>query len=218
MTVVKPRFSTFGFTLGNITIPYYIGAIPFNIPKVKMARPALCERAVELPLAYAFLQAYMPNILELGGVTPYYFKSDHLVIDIYDKHPRCSHKDILDINNYKGKNVLSISTLEHIQNVQAAYDTICRINAEASHYLITLPIGFNFALDTLIKIKPPIARCTVLYRTTGAVSPTWKIDLANSFAYKYNTPFKYANAIRIFTSEPLETLCNLDYNKRKKGA
>jgi len=112
------------------------------------------ERAVELPLVKYFLDKY-PDCVEIGAVSPYYFEGEHEIYDLTDSHVRSKSARAEDIN-VAGRNLLSISTIEHCQ----VPDTYCSdddptmapaildrwINT-AKNYLISWPMGYAPFLD-----------------------------------------------------------------------
>ncbi|MBD5492115.1 MAG: hypothetical protein HDR16_08390 [Lachnospiraceae bacterium] len=119
------------------------------------ASTRMTERSVELALAKAYIEQCSGKIVEIGAVTPYYFYDDKIVevIDPTDRHKRAIHKSIFDCD-LTDKNVLSISTVEHIgttdfgmHEVENAVDAIEKILREASSCLITAPFGYNSILD-----------------------------------------------------------------------
>lgn len=115
----------------------------------------MTERSVELALAQAYVDECNGSIAEIGAVTPYYFFSDKIteIIDPTDIHKRAIPKSIFACD-LKGKNVLSISTVEHIgtsdfgmHESENAIDAIDKILAESNSCLITVPLGYNKLLD-----------------------------------------------------------------------
>lgn len=120
------------------------------------------ERYIEIPLALWFMTNVIKNnpVLELGCTLPYYIEKDknHIVYDLTDNHPDNIKKDIrlLTDNDYK-TNIISISTLEHINQNQYGIRTIDnsfsavyvlkKIMQNALKFFITVPIGQNKTLD-----------------------------------------------------------------------
>lgn len=103
------------------------------------------ERGVELALAKEFLRRY-DNIIEVGAVTPYYFKEyTHEVFDLEDTHPRAKNVDASGMD-FTGKNVLCISTVEHFKDNSVPF--IKNIIENANKYLITFPLGYNERIDS----------------------------------------------------------------------
>jgi len=203
-----PFESDAGCQIGHVRVPYWTGGVPFNTCGLAMPSAHLTERRIELPLAYAFLQRYNNpgHTVELGGVTPYYFDSPHTVIDIEDPHPQCVHVDIRNIRSYVDKLVLTVSTLEHIQTVEDALGVVIRICSQASHYLITFPLGFNVPFDQGILERTDAGRRILLVRQNDAND--WA-KVPFELTHAYGKPFKYANAVCVLSDQPVEQLFNL---------
>lgn len=115
----------------------------------------MTERSVELALAREFIDNCNDRITEIGAVTPYYFYEGKIseIIDPTDIHARATAESLFDCN-LKAKNVISISTVEHIgtsdygmHERQNAADAIEKIIEEAESFLITAPLGYNGIVD-----------------------------------------------------------------------
>jgi hypothetical protein len=122
------------------------------------------ERSVEVSLGRWFLNKFNGNVLEVGAVMPYYGHIEHEIIDLADEHPKSRKINALDFN-YDGRNVLSISTLEHMHmkeysngSDQDGADCLKKIVARASNYLITFPTEYNRGLIDLLKRSQDIPR------------------------------------------------------------
>lgn len=78
------------------------------------ASPRRTERTVELPIADRWLHAVdLANVVEIGAVTPYYWPGRIArVIDPADN--RATEKASLFDVDFAGRDVLSISTIEHV--------------------------------------------------------------------------------------------------------
>lgn len=136
--------------MGNIKLEY----IPWNIGTYN--DPNANERKVELPVAFWFIKNYSDNLIEIGEVTSRYEEPSHKVYDLTKEHDSTIIMDAADIN-YKGANVLSISTIEHVGNGEygpkepgKAWDLLCKIKKESKNYLISFPVGFNKDFDQTI--------------------------------------------------------------------
>lgn len=123
------------------------------------ANTRMTERSVELPLALEYINKCNGNIVEVGAVTPYYFSTDKIeeVIDPTDVHKVVTKKSVFDCD-LRGRNVLSISTVEHIGTSDYGMneklnvlDALKKILTESSSCLITAPMGYNKLLDEWIK-------------------------------------------------------------------
>lgn len=117
----------------------------------------LTERTIELALADEWL-ANCPESWEIGAVSPYYWpKRVQNIIDPTDSHPQVNyHGSIFDFD-VSGKDLLSISTIEHVglsqygleEKIDAVH-ALEKISAEARNFLITIPVGWNKVLDDFI--------------------------------------------------------------------
>lgn len=163
------------------------------------------ERAVEVPLGGFFIENFGYNVIEVGAVLCYYGYKHTEIIDISDPHERVTKANALDID-YTGKNVVSISTVEHLNTKEYWYgnksDDDCislleKIVTQANNYLITWPIGFNLKLDKYVELKTTLPKF-VLKRIS--VDNKWIKDKSMSFNYLYDSPFEWANAICCVTN------------------
>ena len=120
----------------------------------------MTERSVELALAREYLKECRNSVVEVGAVTPYYFEDEKIqdVIDPTDKHNRVSVRKSLFEYSFFGKNVLSISTVEHVglndygmREKYSAIDAIEKILVESESCLITAPLGYNETLDNWVE-------------------------------------------------------------------
>lgn len=120
----------------------------------------MTERSVEIALAKAYLETVHSDAVEVGAVTPYYFTENKIVeiIDPTDQHYRVNTRKSLFEYDLRGKNVLSIWTVEHIgthdygmSEEKNVIDAIEKITYEAASCLITAPLGYNKVLDDWIK-------------------------------------------------------------------
>lgn len=154
------------------------------------------ERIIEMALGKVFLDLYR-DVVEVGAVTPYYSEfvtSPDTVIDITDK------KATLKINafdfDYTDKNVLSISTVEHvgtgdygIKERRTGEELIDKIIKESNKYLITFPIGYNFELDKVLDKYE--ADYFIKIAQNFWISSTKE----KALTYSYGSPFKWGNAL-----------------------
>ena len=123
------------------------------------------ERCIELALARRFLEETPgERILEVGNVTPLYFGGEHMVVDKYE--PGCLQVDIVDFEcDQRFDLILSISTFEHIafdeeggtenaeevaKKIRAALDRCLGLLARGGVFAMTVPMGYNPALDAMI--------------------------------------------------------------------
>ena len=160
----------------------------------------MTERSVELALADAWLdQLDTTAITEIGAVTPYYWpRRISTVVDPYDSHPLVTHRASLFAFDFSGRDVLAISTLEHIsmgdygpatagETPVHALEKICR---ESRRFLITVPYGYNAAVDDTLFAD---------YRFPGDVTATFMVrsvrgnDWRQASAREAAVPYGRAN-------------------------
>lgn len=148
------------------------------------------ERCIELPLAFRFLNTFN-EVMEIGAVTPYYKEPKHQVIDPIDK--LATIKDFSQNIDYTDKNVLCISTIEHMgrgdyelnKYSQLAIDEFRRMYNDSKNCLITFPIGYNNTLDEFVKKN--IDRYGYFFYCKVVNTPLWvKTTDLNCFTLKYN--------------------------------
>lgn len=116
-----------------------------------------CERAVEIPLAFNYLDWIAGDVVEIGAVTCYYRPASHIVIDPVDAY--ATKKALSQDCTFKNLNVLSISTIEHLGfgdyvpeiNYGLAFNELYRIVMESKTCFITWPIGYNKIFDSQVK-------------------------------------------------------------------
>jgi hypothetical protein len=166
------------------------------------------ERSVELALAFRWLQLISGPVIEVGAVTPYYTdkrteltKIDR-VIDPTDPHPAITDRWSLFEYDFCGKNVLSISTLEHVgmgdyglpeEDCIAACEKLVRDSASC---FVTVPLGYNPKLDAhLYSADWPMTTLTVVYRSSTLND--WKTTRDRSLIGKILYGPAWANGIVI---------------------
>jgi hypothetical protein len=102
------------------------------------------------------------EILEVGNVLSNYFSFEHDIVDKYDSTAKdVINKDIVNYNpGKKYDRIVSISTLEHVgwdetprrpERVIAAFNSIRRLLSSGGMALITIPLGYNAALDKFLQ-------------------------------------------------------------------
>lgn len=174
---------------------YYDFWGPYNNPRTN-------ERNIELPIGFWFIENYGDNLVEIGEVTAMYREAKHPVYDLSsDQADR--RRDVFDIN-MTDKNVLSISTVEHVgfgdygnkPEPHLAIEAIKKIRKEAQKYMITYPVGYNVELDDdLMESGIPYF---VMFRDERN---KWFMSVHNDLTkFKYNDPFYAGNAIVVITN------------------
>ncbi|MCI1273677.1 MAG: hypothetical protein LKG27_04490 [Clostridiaceae bacterium] len=117
----------------------------------------MTERCLEIAIAKKWLENTEGEVFEIGAVTPYYFPhAVNHICDPYDKHIKVDYKCSMFDINLTNKNVICLSTIEHIgtgdynlkakknENAIFAFEKIVK---EANTCLITFPVGHNKELD-----------------------------------------------------------------------
>lgn len=135
------------------------------------------ERSVEVALGRWFLDRFKWQVgegagsltfghpvLEVGCVMPYYGRDTHNVVDLADEHPKSRKANALDLD-YTGRNVLCLSTIEHMHckeysngSDEDGVTCLKRIVSQAANYLITFPTQYNEALTAYMSTHPEVSR------------------------------------------------------------
>jgi len=120
----------------------------------------MTERCVEIAIAKNWLNSIDGEVIEIGAVTPYYLpRAVNEICDPYDPHSKVSIKESMFKLDLRQKNVLSISTIEHvgtgeyglqINEGETAVNALLKILKESKKCLITFPVGANAELDNYI--------------------------------------------------------------------
>ena len=167
------------------------------------------ERAVEVPVAGEFLRRFAgKRVLEVGNVTPHYLDTGHTVLDKFERGPGIINEDIAGFApGERFDLILSVSTFEHIgyddeadgdsgERISQAIATCRSLLAGDGQFVLTLPLGYNPALDRMIADgQLGCDRATFLKRTGRLAWQT--VDAEAALASEYGRPFPYANAVMI---------------------
>lgn len=198
--LIIPRLARAEFVFEDKTLPLFYHR--YNMTWAN-------ERAVEVPIAREFLERYAGRrVLEVGNVTPYYLDTAHTVLDKYERGPGIINADITGYAPEERFDlILSISTFEHIGfddevdgdsggKIKQAI-TICRgLLAEGGQLVLTLPLGYNPALDRIIADGQLGSEHATFLKRTGRLA--WQaVDADAALACEYGRPFPYANAVMI---------------------
>ncbi len=175
-----------------------------------------CERCVEVPIARSYLARVAgQRVLEVGNVLSHYGSVSHDVLDKFEKGERVINEDIVDFRpSMKYGLILSISTFEHIgfddaagegsaAKIRTAVQSCRRLLEPGGKLVLTVPIGYNPELDTMLKQSElPLEREFYL-RRTGRTE--WEpIDKVTALACRYRRPYPYANAILVAECSALD--------------
>jgi hypothetical protein len=161
------------------------------------------ERIIELSLANEWLEK-CPDSWEIGAVTPYYWpKRVKWIVDPTDKHPQVSHRISMFDLDFTGKDVLMISTLEHIGSCEYGIDeefnsiqAFLKISNEARNYLITFPIGWNALLDEFVLSGKSDSYCKVRYLVRNKYE-LWNSTTRDFARMPYGKKKHWANSVVI---------------------
>jgi hypothetical protein len=166
------------------------------------------ERAVEVPIVMDVVNRNMDkSILEVGNVLSHYFDFDHTIVDKYEAGKGVINQDIVDFRSDISYDlVVSISTLEHVgwdeipqddNKILRAIANMKKLLSDNGAMIITLPIGQNAALDSMIKDRV-LTFDQQYYLSRISKSNEWKEASWNEVKYQqYNKPYSNANAIVI---------------------
>ena len=166
----------------------------YNVPETN-------ERKIELPLGFWFLASY-DDVVEIGEVTSSYFPPSHPVYDLSSNDPD-RRKDLFDVY-IKDKNVLCISTVEHVgfgdygnpKEPHKAIKAVDYIKDNASNYLITFPVGYNRELEAdLVKAGYNY------FLVERDEKNNWTICHHKDMnKFEYNSPYYAGNAICVLSN------------------
>lgn len=163
------------------------------------------ERAVEVVLAERFLAEFNhPQVLEIGAVTPYYIERSHVVADPFDDHPRVTIKARAEEIDYTGRDVLSISTLEHIGESEGsardgAWPVVERLVRDCRNCLITWPVGLNPGLDQAARTVQDQLMLMFYVKVAYPAGLIWEIH-SQGWGYQYPSPrFGWAESVVVLT-------------------
>jgi len=170
------------------------------------------ERCAELPIARWHLAQTEGAVLEIGNVLGHYGPHSHTVIDKYESAPSVINADITEWQtDRRFALILSISTFEHIgfddnggnskEKIQAAIAACRALLAPDGRLVITVPLGYNPALDELIANDKLAADQAHFLLRHGRRQ--WREALQTEAAgTKYGHPFPYANGLWVAEFSP----------------
>ena len=143
-------------------------------------------------------------------MTPHYFAGGHTVVDKYE--PGALQVDIVDFEpDRRFDLILSISTFEHIafdeaggpeepdavaDKIRAALDRCLGSLAPGGTFVITVPVGYNPALDAMVAADGLGSdRATWFKRFPGR---HWReVGREEGLRCRYGSPYAFANAIML---------------------
>lgn len=116
---------------------------------------ALNERAVEVPIAAAWIARRHGSGLEVGNVLAHYMPISHDVVDLHEHAPGVRNVDVFDLHD-RYDWIVTISTVEHIRwdhgdrEPDAAARAIRHLRSllnPGGRMLVTVPLGYHPPLD-----------------------------------------------------------------------
>jgi hypothetical protein len=167
------------------------------------------ERTVEVPIIWQFVKSHRGKmVLEAGNVLSHYYAVDHDIVDKYEVGRRVINEDLVAFKREDKRYdlVISISTLEHLGWDETPRDplkpliairNLTELLSPGGIIAITIPIGYNPHLDTLIREnRVRFNRRICLKRISG--DNLWRqVDWEEIRYAKYNSPFPFANGLVI---------------------
>ena len=165
------------------------------------------ERCAEIPIARWHLAQTNGPVLEVGNVLGHYGAHSHTVIDKYETVPRVVNEDITEWQtDQRFALIISISTFEHIgfddvggdskEKIRAAIDACRALLASDGHLVITVPLGYNPALDELIA-NDSLAANEAHFLLRHGRREWSEVPRNQADDTKYGHPFPYANGLWI---------------------
>lgn len=175
----------------------------------------LNERSIEIPIVYSFINKLLDkNILEIGNVLSNYFETNWDTVDKYEKAKGVINEDIIDFRPQKRYDlVVSISTFEHI-GFDEKYKDDKKVLAAINHvknnllavdglFIITVPLGYNAELDKKL-LSEELGFGRIYYLRRISADNQWEeCKKENIVEVKFNSPYKFANAIAICATRDL---------------
>lgn len=150
------------------------------------------ERAVELSIAHWFLTTRpYSRLIEIGNVLNYYFDlPTHDVLDKYEVLPDVINEDIVEFEPRRSYDmVISLSTLEHVgfdeqpydlSRSRAAAEKVVSLMGKGGHILVTVPLGYNPAIDDFVEKKSHLFETVAFFMREG--STVWWVQAPYSVA------------------------------------
>lgn len=149
----------------------------------------LNERAVEVPIALAFIDRCSGDGVEVGNVLAHYGPITHRVVDRWKQAPGVENIDVFDLHGSFDW-IVAVSTLEHVRHDEpadgapfGAVTALAHLRAllnPGGQLLVTHPFGQNPYLDGAILSRhlDPDAEGTMLFDPDGWIGvdgvPMWR--------------------------------------------
>ncbi|MBI5676141.1 MAG: hypothetical protein HZC48_10015 [Nitrospirae bacterium] len=166
------------------------------------------ERAVEVPIIMEIINKNSnKKILEVGNVLSHYFYFNHDILDKYEKSKDVINQDIINFQpSEEYELIVSISTLEHVgfdekpkdpEKIIYAVENLKKILAPHGKIIITLPLGYNYEMDRLLR-DGKIEFTNVVYLKKVSRNNTWKeVNSKDVQDITYNSFLQSANGLVI---------------------
>jgi len=158
------------------------------------------ERIIEIPILLNYIKNYSgKSILEIGNVLSKYHNFNHVIIDKYEKDKEVLNQDVSEFCLQKKFDlIISVSTLEHVgfdeeekdpNKILLGIKNLERHLKENGIIIVTLPLGYNFPMDKMIReSKIEFNQKYFLKRTSSR--NTWKqVKEKDVFQKKYSSKF-----------------------------
>ena len=168
----------------------------------------MTERAIEVPIVKEFVGQFKgKEILEVGNVLCHYFAGSHDVVDKYERAPGVINADIVHFDPGKEYElIISISTLEHVgfdeepkepDKIQKAVENLLRILAPGGKIVVTLPLGYNPDVDTLLESGWPELADVYYLKKTSWMNEWAEVDAPSAFKAAAEGRFFWLNGIAV---------------------
>jgi hypothetical protein len=155
------------------------------------------ERAVELPIAFDFVERQHGSGLEVGNVLSHYREGSHRIVDRHEVAPGIENLDVFDIDGTYDW-IVSVSTLEHVRRDEPIVNRLGGVAALVyllgltDRLLVTLGLGQNAALDDyVLRHSSPVRACTLVRDGDG-----W-VQTAEFCSRPYGLTTKWAESVWI---------------------
>ncbi len=169
------------------------------------------ERAVEVAIALRRLSERRGGrILELGNVLSHYGRRVTTVVDKYEEAPGVLNVDVMDFEPAERFDlVVSLSTVEHIgfdEDVKdpgkprRAVERLTSLLAPGGDLLVTVPLGYNPAVDELSAPGSGAFERVGYLRRVSADNRWEQVAWEDVRDAAYGRPYRVANAIAVGTS------------------
>lgn len=114
------------------------------------------ERAVELAVAFDWLDGRTGSGLEVGNVLGHYGVSGHRVVDLHEQAAGVDNLDVFDVEGAYDW-IVAISTVEHVRwdverDAEGAAAAVEHLRSLTGQLLVTVPLGWNPSLDAVLPL------------------------------------------------------------------